>query len=87
MEFLLSLFALLSAFTGALGGVREAEPRAHHAAAALAVTAEAPSAVAPAAVAASIAAAFVARSAAAPVPGRSFALALLAPLETVRLLE
>jgi hypothetical protein len=87
VEFLLSLFALLSAFTGALGGVREAEPRVHHAAAALAVAAEAPRAVAPAAVAASVSAAFVARTAIAPVEGRDFALAPAAPLDTVRLLE
>ena len=87
LEFLLSLFALLSAVTGAFGGVREAEPRIHHSAAALAVAAEAPRAVAPAAVVASAAAAFVARSAVAPALGLAFVLAPAALLETVRLLE
>ncbi|HEY5723202.1 MAG TPA: hypothetical protein VIT45_12855 [Allosphingosinicella sp.] len=87
MEFLLSLFALLSAVTGAFTGVREAEPRTHHAAAALAIAAETPSAVAPAAAAAFVAAAFLARAAVAPASGLAFALAPSAPLETVRLLE
>ncbi|HMJ93513.1 MAG TPA: hypothetical protein VK472_05395 [Allosphingosinicella sp.] len=87
MEFLLSLFALLSAVTGAFTGVREAEPRTHHAAASLTVAAEAPRAVAPAAAAASVAAAVVARASVAPALGRAFALAPTAPLETIRLLE
>jgi hypothetical protein len=87
LEFLLSLFALLSAVTGAFTGVREAELRTHHAAAALEATAETPRTVAPAAVAAKVVAAFVARSAAAPALGLAFALAPAAPLETVRLLE
>ena len=87
MEFLLSLFALLSAVTGAITGVREAEPRTHHAAAALAVSVEAPAAVAPAAAASSAASSVVARAAVAPPAGLAFALAESAPLETIRLLE
>ena len=87
MEFLLSLFALLSAVTGAITGVREAEPRAHHAAAALAVPVEATDAVAPAAAAVSAASYVFARAADAPLGGLAFALAPSAPLETIRLLE
>jgi hypothetical protein len=88
LELLLILSALLSAVTGAFTGVREPGQRLHHAAAALESTAaEAPrtaAAILPAAIADSVAAF------AAPVShgeGAAFALALAAPLDTIRLLE
>jgi hypothetical protein len=87
LELLLILSALLSAVTGAFTGVREPGQRLHAAAAIESTAAEAPRAAAailPAAIAASVA------DFAAPVShGRhaAFALALAAPLDTVRLLE
>jgi hypothetical protein len=88
LELLLIFSALLSAVTGALTGVRAPEPRLHQASASIEAGAvAAPAAVAPARIAVASKAAPVLARPARTATGLAFALALPAPLETVRLLE
>ena len=89
LEFLLILSALLSAVTGAFGGVRAPDVQPRHSAASQAIAAEAaPRTVSPIRIAAAIGPAAGFPDPGLPLPEiRSFAVSLPAPLETVRLLE
>ena len=87
MEFLLILSAMLSAVTGAFGGVRAPEARLHHETQAEAVQAAAPAALAAAPIALVRAAVPTYRPRAAHFAAPSFRLAASIPLYADRLIE